>query len=138
MSTLFQLVRGIPDFGGRVYLAGTDDSSALATPYAIVDEITGGPISPYYNTAAVSAVYPEVTIYCKAASGQVPAQAFAQVNALIDVILALLPGLTSDSAGRPYVVGSVQRANEPRPLADTKVPGERMATIKFSAAVFRN
>ena len=138
MSTLFQLVRSIPDFGGRVYLAGTDDSSALATPYAIVDEIAGGPISTYYNTAAVSAVYPEVTIYCKAASGQVPAQAYAQVNALIDVILALLPSLTSDSAGRPYIAGSVQRANEPRPLADTKVPGQRFSTIKFSAELYRN
>ena len=83
-------------------------------------------------------MYPEVTVYCKPATGQVPAQAYAQVNALIDVILAALPELTADSAGRPYTPGSVQRANEPRPLADTKVPGQRMATIKFLAEIYRN
>lgn len=138
MSTLYQLVRAIPDFGGRVYLASTDDNTALATPYAIVDEVEGGPVSSFYGTAALSAVYPEVTVYCKPATGQVPAQAYAQVNALIDVILATLPELTADSAGRPYTPGSVQRANEPRPLADTNVPGQRFSTIKFQAAVYRN
>ena len=137
MSTLYELVKAIPDFAGRVYLGSTDDNQPPLTPYAIVDEIEGGPVSNYYGTQAVAAVYPEVTVYCKPGVGQVPAQAYLQVNALIDTILATLPNLTADSAGRPYTPGSVQRANEPRPIADSRVPGQRFACIKFRAELYR-
>lgn len=137
MSTLYELVKAIPDFAGRVYLGSTDDNQAPLAPYAIVDEIDGGPIGNYLGTAAVAAVYPEVTVYCKPGVGQVPAQAYAQVNALIDTILATLPSLTADTFGRSYTPGSVQRANEPRPIADSKVPGQRFACIKFRAELYR-
>ena len=59
--------------------------------------------------------------------------------ALAAISMLLAPaGLTVDSGGRAFIPGSVQRSNEPRPIADSKTPGQRFACIKFRAEIYRS
>lgn len=137
MTTLYSFLKAIPELGGRVFWDGTAPSTP-ATPYALLWDKPGGPVSPY-GKSDVMQLYPCVIVYDKAATNEAPVAARLRLQAIADKLQGAVYAVDTHSDGiKPYLNGSVYRVNEPTPTADSTVAGQSKLFMQFSAQLYRD
>lgn len=136
--TLLGYVRQHPQLAGRAYLEVAPGTAAPVSPYALVWDKPGAVTDPYYGGQALMSANPCVTVYCKPAAGESPADARLRCMTIARELLGAVGVVDTHSDGvslfRP---GTFQLQAEIPARVDATVSGQFYSTVQFTASLFR-
>jgi hypothetical protein len=138
MSTLYAIVRAVPELQGRVYRLLYPGNTPPATPYALVYDDPGGSRDKFYGNADTASSSPCVTIFDKPLAGEVPADAAVRLEAIAAQLENVQDSITLLSSAQTYFIpGSVERGPPYAVLPDKAVSGQMYKTIKYTGLFYR-